>query len=107
MALETQKTDERSLCKLNGALNIWEAADIWRQLRGLLLSPEPLTLDLTQVEACDGAGIQIICQIQHAIRQRGKRVEISGLSEPVQAAMAQAGIDTQGFLKPEGEDHHG
>ncbi len=97
MTVEYQTIDGSVICKLSGALSIWEAAATWKEISPLLSSKDPLELNLSDVEQCDGSGIQILCQIQRMIEKDQGRITISGLSESVQSAMHQAGLNQEAF----------
>ncbi|MBR9982038.1 MAG: STAS domain-containing protein [Desulfatitalea sp.] len=97
MPIETQPIDGRSTVRISGALNIWEAADVWRALLPLLSSPDPLTVDLSTVETCDGAGLQILCQIARAAGAPNADIRIDTPSPAVTAALALAGLHLDRF----------
>jgi anti-anti-sigma factor len=97
MPVDSQIIDGQCVCRVSGALNIWEAAVIWGHMFPLLATCEPLSVDLSEVDACDGAGIQIICQIQRA-RGAGKPIALTGASHVVIDAMALAGLDVERFF---------
>ncbi|WP_088287346.1 STAS domain-containing protein [Ideonella sp. A 288] len=61
-----------------------------------------LWLDLSHVEACDSAGVQLLLSLQHSARQRGQRLCITEPSEPVRQALATYGLSTR-LLTPSGE----
>ncbi|MDA8137738.1 MAG: STAS domain-containing protein [Desulfobacteraceae bacterium] len=93
MTIEMETINGSKICRLNGVLGIWEAAAIWQQIHPLLASSEPLTVDMAQVSECDGAGVQIICQIRQAAQAKGKKIRLGHLSEPVLTALRIAGLD--------------
>lgn len=99
MAIEKETADGRMVCKVNGVLNIWEAANIWQDILPLLTASEPLTLDFSDVSECDGAGVQILCQIQKIGTTLSKKIDIATLSQPVATALQQAGLDPNLFTK--------
>ena len=97
MPIETQPIDGRCAVRISGALNIWEAAETWRALLPLLSSPEPLMVDLSAVETCDGAGLQILCQIARAAGEPDADIRIGTPSPAVTAALALAGLHLDRF----------
>lgn len=102
MTLDTETVDGRKVCKLGEALTIWEAADTWTRLQPLLKtkSKTPLVFDLSAVSSCDGAGIQLLCQIRRAVEDHKETHFISGLSEKLAVIVQQAGLDPQFLVKP-------
>lgn len=99
MTIETQTFNGRRICKLSGALSIWDAAPTWQQLNDLLhsKSKEPVDIDFSGVESCDCAGLQIVCQIRNVAEKKKDRIQITGLSEPLSAVMRQSGLDPRSF----------
>jgi anti-anti-sigma factor len=100
MTLDIQTINGDSVCRLDGALSIWEAAGLWQQLQPLLGGPNPLIIDLGDVRACDGAGVQILCQLRRAVQHPAGRIRIQRISEPIGAALRLAGMDPQTLLVP-------
>lgn len=92
MPLEIQTIDGCQTVCLTGALTVWEAADTWCTLLPLLNSAGPLTVDLGTVEQCDGAGLQIVCQLLKAAEAPERTVALSTPSAPLRAALERAGI---------------
>ena len=98
MVIDNQAFDGGRLCKFEGELTLWEAADTWRQASAILASADKVAVDLANVNACDGAGIQIICQMWQTMQADGKDIRFEALSEPVYTAMQQAGMDAHFFV---------
>jgi anti-anti-sigma factor len=103
MSVEKQTLDGRCVVSVRGALSIWEATATWGSLFALLETPGPLEIDLTAVESCDGAGIQILCQIQRTLAARADQSRITGLSDALGEALRVAGLDADGFAIGRGE----
>ncbi len=97
MPIESQTFDHGRTVFVRGALSIWEAADTWRTLLPLLSSPDPMTVDLSEVESCDGAGLQIICQIVRAAGLPDAAITLGPPSPPVTAALVRAGLVLEPF----------
>lgn len=93
MTVESNTIDGRIVCAVKDALTIWETADTWRQILPLLSGPEPVTIDLSEVSQCDCSGIQVVCQIHQSAAKAKKKIAVRALSEPILAAMRQAGLD--------------
>lgn len=62
--------------KLSGALDIYSAGDLRDLLRQELQARSELTLDLSQVDACDAAGLQIFCSAARTAEEAGKKFRI-------------------------------
>jgi len=65
-------------------------------------APE-LRLDLSQVEACDSAGVQLLLALERSARERGRPLRITDPSEPVRQALATYGLDER-LLRHHGDD---
>ncbi|MBI5895738.1 MAG: STAS domain-containing protein [Desulfobacterales bacterium] len=103
MTVENETIDGRCLVRIRGSLSIWEATATWSGLCPLLCAPGPLDIDLTAVEACDGAGIQILCQIHKVLAERPDKGRITGVSDGLREAMRLAGLDANCFPTARGE----
>lgn len=103
MPVTNETIDGRNRVRISGALSIWEAAAVWGGLHPLLTAPGPLEIDLAAVESCDGAGIQILCQILKILQGRGENGRVSGISDPVREALRLAGLDADWLQAERGE----
>ncbi|MBT8339033.1 MAG: STAS domain-containing protein, partial [Desulfatitalea sp.] len=66
-----------------------------RQIFPVLTSAERVSIDLSAVTECDGAGIQMVCQMWRAMQVRGKSIRMTAVSTKALAAMQLAGMDAQ------------
>ena len=103
MTVENEIIDGRRVVRISGALNIWEAAATWEALYPLLCAVEPLEIDLTAVEGCDGAGIQILCQMHKLLADPSGKARVIGISDGLREAMRLAGLDAELFAVAGGE----
>lgn len=97
MNIKTENVNGDTVCRMVGGLTIWEAADTWQQIKPILSKAASVIIDLAKVDECDGAGVQILCQVHHMLDARGGKLRIEAVSEPVFAAMQMAGMDS-GFF---------
>jgi ABC-type transporter Mla MlaB component len=95
MSVSNETIDGQCMVRINGALSIWEAAATWGTLYPLLCAAEPLEIDLTAVEGCDGAGIQILCQMHKLLADPSGKARVIGISDGLREAMRLAGLDTE------------
>lgn len=80
-----------------GELSIRNAAE-WHQFLGESLGRGPeLVLDLTQVETCDTAGLQLICSLRKTAALRGVRIRIAAMSPAIEATATAVGLAIQEF----------
>ena len=103
MPVEHKTIDNRRQVRISGALGIWDAAATWKNLYALLCAPEPIEIDLSAVESCDGAGIQIFCQLHKMLAERPGNGHITGISDELRAAMRLAGFKADGLPIGRGE----
>jgi ABC-type transporter Mla MlaB component len=91
MAIEIKNIGQSRQCHIDGVLSIWEVSEIWKALYPLLGSAGPLHFDLSAVQACDGAGLQLISLIQREFFGRAD-VRVTAVSEALLQAMQVAGM---------------
>lgn len=103
MPIENEIVDGCNRVRIVGALSIWEASNTWNNLYSLLSAPGPVEIDLSAVESCDGAGLQIVCQLHKLLAQRPDKGQIAGISDGLREAMRLAGLDAAGMPAGQGE----
>jgi ABC-type transporter Mla MlaB component len=103
MPVRNETIDGRCVVRISGALSIWEAAATWSALYPLLCTVDPLEVDLTAVETCDGAGIQILCQMHKLLAERPEKGRVTGTSRALREASRLAGLDSDLFALAGGE----
>jgi len=80
---------------LTGELTIQAASAVRDQvLAALQESSTSITLDLSQVEAIDSAGVQILLAARRTAASRELRLAVTGLTTPIAEALAVYGLDT-------------
>jgi anti-sigma B factor antagonist len=79
---------------IDGAMSVYEAAEIRDTLgRAFREAGETgVTLDLSAVESCDAAGVQIICAARRTAREAGTPFRVTATSEAVNRALRSAGL---------------
>ncbi|MBI5552967.1 MAG: STAS domain-containing protein [Desulfobacterales bacterium] len=103
MSVVNEIIDGCNRVRIVGALSIWEAAATWSDLNSLLSAPGPVEIDLTAVESCDGAGVQILCQLHKLLAQRPEQGHVTGISNGLSQAMRLAGLNADGLPAGQGE----
>jgi anti-sigma B factor antagonist len=74
---------------------IGQAAELHTQLMGALQSGEPVTLDLSGVEAIDSAGVQLLLSWRATLSERGMPVGLMGVSATVRSALTVYGLGAE------------
>lgn len=87
-----------------GDLTIASAQAQRQVLLDALAGPaDALHLDLSQVESCDSAGVQLLLAMRHSARTRGLRLRMTDASAPVRDALKTYGLD-RSLLTAPGDD---
>jgi len=78
---------------LSGDFSIVDAAALREQLREALnLGPGDLALDLSGVESCDSAGVQLLLSLRRSLAARGDALHIARPADSVRHALATLGL---------------
>ena len=73
-------------------LNIYQAADWWRQMQQVLqVQPSPI-IDCSQTLEIDGAGLQLLLVSAHQVHKSGGTFSLWGLNEPLQRKLSEFGV---------------
>lgn len=89
-------TDARSAYRIEGPLTVYTVEAQRTQLLEQLAAPG-LVLNLEAVDACDCAGLQLLCATVKSARERGLRLEVTSLPPAVVAAAEGIGLDLAEF----------
>ncbi len=86
--------------RIEGPMTVYEAAEIRDTLtRAFLRTGEAgVTLDLSAVESCDAAGVQILCAARRTAREAGTPFRVTGASEAVNGALRSAGLTSREMM---------
>jgi len=71
---------EDGLVKLRGDLHISNAEDLRKALIVELASTSALVLELSEVDSCDSASLQLLCSLKKSAEACGKVVSVTGQS---------------------------
>jgi anti-anti-sigma factor len=84
---------------MEGALQIAAVAELRDALRESLAESGELTLDLTGVDGCDAAGVQLLLAVRRSAAQASKRLRLVGLEGGVAAAAAALGLPAEALME--------
>jgi anti-anti-sigma factor len=73
-------------------LNIYQAADWWRQLQETLRAQPSPALDCSQMLEIDGAGLQLLLLAAQEVTKAGGEFSLVGLTEPINRKLAEFGV---------------
>jgi phospholipid transport system transporter-binding protein len=83
----------RTLLCLRGSLNITAAEKIQAELLSYLAGGKPEAVDLSSVDACDAAGMQIVLALEKSMAQAGKSFRIVAASDAFLHTADSLGVD--------------
>ncbi len=89
------------LVKIVGILDISAADELRRELSASLQQEPALSLDLSSVEACDAAALQVLWAARNTAARLNKSFGIAALSEQVINTSSALGIPVAGLLQAE------
>ena len=87
--------EDRSL-KLSGELTIRRADELHRLFVEAAGQEGGLVLDLSGVEQCDAAGLQLICALRKTLAGRGSSLRVSAIPAAVQLTATALGMPLEG-----------
>ncbi len=102
MKITTTQTPGKSTLRLEGDLLIACVADAKPALLSALAGDDDIALDLSQVTACDTAGMQLLLMARASVRARGKAFGATAQSEAFQTAVDRVGVARGCFESHEG-----
>jgi anti-anti-sigma factor len=98
--VQITKDENSGVVRIQGALSIGEVAEMREALCHSLSEKSNLVLDLSAVESCDTAALQLLCSARKTVDSRGQ-VRLVGLCGAVVNAAAALGLEI-GELTAEG-----
>lgn len=88
--------DENSAAlRIQGPLTISSVEELHEVLTRYASREPNLVLDLSGVETCDAAGLQLLCSLRRSAAALGKRLRISTVSEPFTTLASALGLPVE------------
>lgn len=84
--------------KLTGVLDINTAAEVLKTLLVHLEHKARISVDLSQIESCDAAGIQLLLAMQRSAKAAGKPFALIAATEAFTAVCASLGISSEQLI---------
>jgi anti-anti-sigma factor len=104
--LQISKDESGSVLKLAGTLDIRVAEELQSALRDFLKADSSNVVDLSGVEVCDTAALQLLCAARKTVEGAGGRLELTAVPEPVREsstilglALTESATDAQAFAE--------
>lgn len=98
MAFEREDREEKALLRIQGDLTIFEIARLQAAMLETLDEQGGLVLDLKEVEACDAAGVQLLCAAQKTALGEALLFQVSEVSNAVLEALDRSGVEPRDAL---------
>ncbi len=92
MEYSRETRGDRALLKITGPLTVYEAAEASEAMLACFEEENGLILDLTDVQDCDTAGVQLLCAARKTAQNAGKPFAVTGASGPVKTAVTGVGL---------------
>jgi anti-anti-sigma regulatory factor len=104
-AVEITKDESGQVLKIAGALGIGAGGELRNALRDFVCgSPRPI-IDLSEVDVCDTAALQLLCSAGKTAERSGKPFELAGLSPAVRTTSAALGLPLPEAPTKGGDEH--
>ena len=90
------KDESGSALHISGNLSIETAEELRASMLDLLAAASDVSLDLSAVEACDTAALQLFCSAGKTAQARGIRLEFVGMPDAVVRTALELGLPVGG-----------
>lgn len=84
--------------ELTGGLTIYRADELCVELRKWLESQQQPVLDLSAVEECDAAGIQLLYSVSAAAIKSGRQLRIAAISPALMSVIHSTGLEHEALF---------
>jgi len=89
----TTRLGKTKLIMIDGAITIYEVSELQVELLEYLKKDKNILLDLSKVESCDSAGVQLICSFVKEVELQGGTIVLEAYSDAVLNICNKIGID--------------
>ncbi|HLK65453.1 MAG TPA: STAS domain-containing protein [Bryobacteraceae bacterium] len=96
IAVRVTKDESGRVLKIAGSLDIGVAEELHRALRDFVCQESGAALDLTEVDECDTAVLQLFYSARKTLEGSGRSIQFAGLSHAVRQAGADLGLSLTG-----------
>ncbi len=98
MTITREHKDREAVLKIRGPLSVYEVAALRDEFLECFEKYDGLRLDLSEVDECDTAGVQLLYSARATVRDTGKHFDISDPSPSVIEAMTLVGLKPEDIL---------
>ncbi len=93
MPVATANSGKCRMIMIDGSLTIYEVSELQTKLLEYLKSDNKFLVNLSKVESCDSAGVQLICSFVKEIELQGGTASLEGYSETVLTMFNKIGVN--------------
>ena len=97
-----KESKNNNTIKLNGTISIYEAADIHKRILQSFTENNTVSIDLSDVDTCDAAGMQLLFSAIKAGEEKGNQIIITQASEAFQETARLIGLQQELFNSSNG-----
>jgi anti-anti-sigma factor len=90
--MQIREDKQKHILGISGALHLSEAAELRQALADWLEREPVLQLDLSEVNACDAASMQLLCSLRHSACLANKQLCVVAVSRAVAEADEALGL---------------
>ncbi len=94
--MQITKTDSDRALKLAGTLEIAVAEELHHALRDFICRDRGEDVDLSEVDGCDAAGLQLLCSARKTAERFSRPFQFIGLSAAIRNAASGLGFSLTG-----------
>ena len=94
--MQITKTDSDRALKIVGTLEIAVAEELHHALRDFICRDRGKDVDLSEVDGCDAAGLQLLCSARKTAERFGRPFQFVGLSAAIRNAASGLGFSLAG-----------
>jgi len=108
--LDITETAAATQARLTGEMTIFQAEELFLQLKPLAASGKDLTLDVSGVSEMDSSAVQILLVMRDALRADGQQLTLANHSDAVLDVMAVMGLSgcfNDPVIEPADREHKG
>ena len=102
--MEIKHHELEGILSISGAAAIGDVDALQKALTESLKTEHGLKLDLSALDSCDTACMQLLISARHSAQQLGKRWLITARSSALEAAGAAVGLSIERLAEPLGND---
>ncbi len=93
MPIATANEGKCRMILIDDSLTIYQVSELQVKLLEYIKNEKKILLNLSKVESCDSAGVQLICSFVKEVELQGGSVSLEGYSDSVLTMFAKIGVN--------------